>query len=125
MNRRAQRYVELAERCKRTYEAVEEGVYHDPDTLISFDSEMGCLQKLRAEMCRLPIKPTTNGTIALYSKQEMKKGITLTDGSKIVIPSPNLADDVMMSFDYPVKLARHKPNSAPPPRIKMVGRKRR
>ena len=98
-NKRAQNYVQIAERCRKTYEAVVHGVYHNPDDLISFSSKIDCLQKLRSEMCRLPTKPNSSGTIELYSKADMRKGILMPDGSKFKIPSPNLADDVMMSFD--------------------------
>ncbi len=98
-NKRAQNYVGIAERCRKTYEAVVHGIYHNPDDLISFSSDIKCLQKLRSEMCRLPIKPNSSGTIELYSKDAMRKGIIMPDGSKVKIPSPNLADDVMMSFD--------------------------
>lgn len=101
-NRRAQRYVSLADRVRRTWEAVTLGTYHDPDTLISFSSDIKCLQKLRSEMCRLPIKPNNGGTIELYTKQDMKKGIIMSDGTRQVIPSPNLADGVMMSEDVPL-----------------------
>ena len=49
-------------------------------------------------MCKLPYKPNNSGTIELYSKKEMKAGVMIK-GVRMVIPSPNLADDVMMSFD--------------------------
>lgn len=121
-NRRAQRYVELAERCRKTWEAVELGTYCDPDELISFSSEIGeaTLRKLRAEMCKLPLKPNSSGKIELYSKQDMKKGILMSDGRKQSIPSPNLADDVMMSFDNPIIKVR--PVSRQAPRHKKMGR---
>jgi len=98
-NKRAQNYVAIAERCRKTYEAVVHKKYSDPDDLISFSSDIKCLAKLRSELCRLPIKPNATNSIELYSKQEMRKGILMPDGSKLRIPSPNLGDDVMMSFD--------------------------
>ena len=100
-NKRAQRYVNLSVRCRKTWEAVAKGIYHNPDDLISFSSEIKDLQKLRAELCRMPIKPVGGGQICLYTKQEMRKGILMSDGSRQVIPSPNIGDCVMMGTFEP------------------------
>ena len=89
-NKRAQYYFELRDRIVRTYKATK-GVYHDPDTLISFDSSLKYLPVLRTELCRMPIKPNPSGLFQLYTKQEMK--------DKFKFKSPNLADSVMMLFD--------------------------
>jgi len=91
-NKRAQYYAELRDRVYRTYLAVVKGEYHDPDTLISFDSSIALLSKLRAELCRMPIKPNGAGKIELYTKPEMK--------TKFNFPSPNLGDSVMMSMRF-------------------------
>lgn len=91
-NKRAQYYFELRDRCYRTYRAVEHGEYHDPAKMISFDSSIDALSKLRAELCRMPIKPNGNGLFELYTKAEMK--------SKFKMASPNLADSVMMLMRY-------------------------
>lgn len=99
-NRKAQNVISIAERIYRTWEAVTEGKYLDPDTLISFDSESiepRMLEKLKAEACKTPIKQ--GDTVQFYTKAELKKGITLPDGSRMVIPSPNLFDAVVLSFD--------------------------
>ncbi|AUR85014.1 terminase large subunit [Vibrio phage 1.067.O._10N.261.52.C9] len=99
-NRKAQNIISFAERVYRTYEAVEKGVYHDPETLISFCSESikpNMLQKIKAEACKIPLKP--GDTIRFYTKDELKKGIMLSDGSRIKIPSPNLFDAAKLSFD--------------------------
>ena len=64
------------------------GKYHDPDTLISFCSESidkDMLNKLKAEACKTPIKP--GDTIKFYTKEELRKGILMPDGSKVSIPS--------------------------------------
>lgn len=87
-NKRAQYYFALRDRCYRTYRAVIHGEYHDPSALISFDSSIDILNKLRAELCRMPIKPNGNGLFELYTKEEMK--------SKFKMASPNLADSVMI-----------------------------
>jgi len=95
-NKRAQYYQELRDKCYRTYLAVVKGVYQDPDTLISFDSSIELLPKLRSELCRMPIKPNPNGLIELYTKPIMK--------SKFNLDSPNLADSVMMLLRNQVKI---------------------
>lgn len=105
-NKKAQNTIELAERIFRTWEAVVEGKYHDPDTLISFatyDKETGIgikpemLEKLKAEACKTPIKE--GPTIQFYTKKELRVGIVLPDGSRLKIPSPNLLDAAIVSFD--------------------------
>lgn len=99
-NKRAQYYFELRDRCYRTYRAVVHGEYHDPAKMISFDSSIELLPKLRAELCRMPIKPNGNGLFELYTKAEMK--------SKFKMASPNLADSVMILMRY-VPQAKQKP----------------
>lgn len=99
-NKKSQNIINFAERVFRTYEAVVEGKYHDPDTLVSFDSETipaSMMEKMKSESCKVPIKP--GDTVKFYTKEEMRKGITLPDGSRLVIPSPNLFDAAVLSFD--------------------------
>jgi len=92
-NKRAQNYFILRDRIIRTYQAVVENKYHDPEKLISFDSSIGILHKLRSELCRMPVKPNANGLFELYTKREMK--------DKFKFESPNLADGVMMLMPVP------------------------
>lgn len=108
-NKRAQGYVMLAAAMRKTHEAVQkakQGIAPaiNIDDLISFDSDgLKNKAKLKAELCRLPIKPAS-GQICLYSKDEMRRGIIMHDGSRLVIPSPNMGDSVMMSvFEMPTK----------------------
>ena len=102
-NKRAQGYVMLAKAMRITHEAVLKSKAGtapaiDIDEVISFDSEgMKNIAKLKAELCRLPIKPAS-GQICLYSKDEMRKGIIMHDGTRLVIPSPNMGDSVMMAI---------------------------
>jgi phage terminase large subunit len=99
-NKKSQNVISFAERVFRTWEAVVEGKYHDPDTLISFDSETirpEMLEKLKAEACKTPIKP--GSTIRFYTKEELRKGIPMPDGSRLKVPSPNLFDSAVISFD--------------------------
>lgn len=99
-NKKAQNIIGFAERVYKTYEAVELGKYHNPDDLISFDSSTiapNMMQKLKAESCKLPLKP--GDTIRFYTKEELRKGVTMPDGHKVVIPSPNLFDACVVSLD--------------------------
>lgn len=93
-NKRAQYYQVLRDRIYNTFRAVVHGEYLDPDTLISFDSSIELLGKLRAELCRMPVKPNANGLIELYTKQVMK--------NRFKVASPNLGDSVMMLMREPV-----------------------
>lgn len=99
-NRRMQQYYRLASRIYRTYQAVVKGRYHNPDDLISFSSEIEALQKLKSELCRLPLKNNGAGKMQLKTKEEMQR-----DG----IPSPNLGDACKMALINPplrAKVAR-------------------
>lgn len=98
-NKRAQYYTELRDRIYRTYRAVMHGEYHDPEKMLSFDSNIKQLKKLRAELCRMPVKPNANGYIELYTKEEMKR--------RFKFKSPNLADSVMMLMRNNVKLTNN------------------
>lgn len=111
-NKRAQYYYELRKRVYKTYEAVVQGKYHDPDNLISFDSSIILLPKLRSELCRMPIKPNANGLFELYTKEVMK--------TKFKINSPNLGDSVMMLMRQPHKVTNN--NFRPQP-IRPMGRR--
>lgn len=92
-NKRAQYYLELRKRCFKTYQAVVHKLYHNPDELISFSSDIKALPQLRSELCNMPIKPNANGLFELYTKQVMK--------DKFKFKSPNLADPVMMLMRVP------------------------
>lgn len=113
-NKRAQYYYELRNRIYRTWQAVDQGVYQDPEKLISFDSSIGLLSKLRSELCRMPIKPNSNGLLDLYTKQEMK--------AKFKFPSPNLADCCMMLCKMPPQLMSVENITRPRP-IKPMGKR--
>ena len=93
-NKRAQYYIRLRDRCYATYRAVVKGEYINPDDMISFSSEIECMDQLRAEVCRLPVKPSNNGKIQMLSKVEMAR-------KPYELPSPNLADSLMMSMYAP------------------------
>lgn len=90
-NRRAQRYWQLRDRFYATYRAVN-GEYIDPDELISISSEIKDIDLLRSEVCRIPRARNSN-VIQIMNKQEMWE--------KYEIPSPNMADALMMLWDNP------------------------
>lgn len=111
-NKRAQYAWALRDRVYLTYRAVVHKEYADPDLMISFDSTMPLLLKLRSEMARIPIKHNNNGLNELYTKEEMK--------TKFKIASPNLAESVMMTLRFmPVTI---EPAQMPPP-IRVIGRR--
>lgn len=93
-NRRAQFYWRLRDRFFNTYRAVIKGEYVNPDDLISLDSSIELLDNLRSEVCRIPLKKSNNGKIQLLTKAEMAK-------KPYQLPSPNLADSLMMSMVKP------------------------
>ena len=111
-NRRAQAYIALRDRMYRTYRAVEKGEYHDPDTLVSFSSEIEELSGLKSELCRIPKKPNGTGKIQIMSKIDMKA---------LKIESPNMADAVMMCLAVPDKIANNA--AVIPPSIKPMGQR--
>jgi phage terminase large subunit len=88
-NRRAQKYWELRDRMYKTFCAVVRNKYFPPDELISFSSDIKCLDLARAEVCRIPLKDNNAGRIQILSKPEMKK---------LGIDSPNISDVIMMSI---------------------------
>ncbi len=89
-NKRAQYYWAMRDRFYATYRAVVHGEYIDPDLMISLCSDgIENMDKLRSEVCRVPLKNNNQGYIQIMSKIEMKA---------IKIPSPNMADALMMSF---------------------------
>ena len=101
-NKKAQNITMFAERVYKTYEAVVHGKYHNPEDLISFCSKSikpEMLQKMRAESSKLPLKPSDK--IRFYTKEELRRGIVVSgsDGHKLKIPSPNILDAAVLSFD--------------------------
>ena len=124
-NKKAQNIIGIAGRIYRTYEAVVLKKYHDPETLISFDSstiEPRMLAKLKAEACKTPTKP--GDTIRFYTKAEMRKGVLMPDGGRIKIPSPNLFDAVVLSFDNASIINRNMIDKTHRPRPRQVMKRR-
>jgi len=84
-NLKAQAWWQLGQRFFRTWQAVEQGVTHDPDDLISLDSTLPLLHKLEKELCQATA--TRNSRMKLLVDKN-------PEGAK----SPNLADAVVMCF---------------------------
>jgi phage terminase large subunit len=102
-NKRSQMYTRLRNRVYNTYMAVKhDRKVFNPDDLISFSSEIDCWEQLRAELCKLPLVDNNNGTIQIMSKKDMIK-------PPLSIPSPNLADSVMMTMDISVIIKEAEP----------------
>jgi len=98
-NKRAQCYWKLRDRFYNTYRRVVKGDGEIlTDSMISISSDIECLQKMRSELCRIPLKNSGTGLIQIMAKDEMK--------SKLKIESPNLADCAMMSEANPMKLIK-------------------
>ena len=106
LNKRAQGYCLLRDRMYKTYLAIEKGEYQNPDDLISFSSDIKTLDAVRSEICRIPTVDNGAGKIQIMSKPNMKKN---------KIPSPNMADSVMMAMFYnpQIKKERTAVNIAP------------
>jgi len=98
INKRAQYYWYLRDRFYKTFKVIQKKEFHSPEELISISSKIPMIQKLRSEVCSVPRKHRGNGLIQIMSKEEMRKTLRL--------PSPNLADSLMMSL----KLAKLQTN---------------
>jgi phage terminase large subunit len=105
-NKKAQNIISYSERIFKTWEVVVEGKQHEPDDLISFatydpETKQGIspqmMEKLKAESSKVPIKD--GDTVKFYTKPELRKGVLMPDGSRLKIPSPNLFDACVLSFD--------------------------
>lgn len=113
-NLRAQCYLKLRERIYKTYRYVMFNEHCDVEDLISFDSNIECLNKLRSELCRMPVKDSNSGMFELYTKKEM--------ASKFGLASPNLGDSVMMLMKMVSIINNNKPAYIPKP-LPTMGRR--
>lgn len=110
-NRRAQYYWRMRDRFRATYKAVTEGVYTDPDKMISLSSDIEHMDKLRSEVCRIPLKTNNNGMIQIMAKPEM---------AKLGISSPNMSDAMMQCMFAPNPIKRAKQAPIKRPRVGVV-----
>lgn len=88
-NLKAQAWWALRDRFHKTYLAITEGREYDPSELISLPSSLPLLNDLVLELSR-PKRDTDNaGKVKVESKKDMKKR---------GVPSPNLADALIMCY---------------------------
>ena len=88
-NIKAQAWWQMRDRFSKTYKAVREGAEYPADELISLSSMLPHLEQLKAELSRPMVDYDNNGRAKVESKKDMaKRGI----------PSPNLADSLIMAF---------------------------
>lgn len=88
-NIKAQAWWALRDRFYKTYRAVNGLAEYDPEELISLSSSLPHLDKLRAELSRPRVDYGDTGKVKVESKKDM---------AKRQIPSPNLADALVMCF---------------------------
>lgn len=89
-NKRSQYGWTLRDKFYNTFRAVTMGEYVDPDDCLSLSSSIKYMDKLRSEVCRIPLWPNDNGLIQLMSKKDMLR--------LHKIQSPNMFDAMMMSY---------------------------
>lgn len=98
-NIKAQKWDEVAMRFRKTYEVIEHGAKHPHDELVSINSETmdkQILEKLKIELSAPRKDVDGNGRFKVESKKDLiKRGI----------PSPNVADAVIMSLIQPKRAA--------------------
>ena len=88
-NVKAQAWWSLRDRFYKTHRAITEGAIYDPSELISLSSGIKDLEKLMAELSRPRVDYADLGRTKVESKKDMaKRGI----------PSPNLADALVMCY---------------------------
>jgi hypothetical protein len=90
VNRRAQSWMNVRDKAEKTYLAVIKKEYHNPDELMSISSDCDELNELCSELSRPMRIYDNNGRIGVESKQQMKKR---------GVDSPNLADELIYSYD--------------------------
>lgn len=88
-NLKAQAWWIVRDRFYNTWRAVEHGENFPDDQLISLSSSIKNLEYLKAELSRPRVDYDNNGRVMVESKKAMKKR---------GIPSPNMADSLIMAF---------------------------
>jgi phage terminase large subunit len=91
-NKRAQYYWRLRDRFEATYNVINNGIYADPDSLISISSDLEDLDVLKSELVKIRRKKGQNAFIQIESKEDMRKR---------GVKSPNMADALKMCFANP------------------------
>lgn len=95
-NKRAQYHWYLRDRFEATYNAIDKGIYTDPDTMISLSPDIKDLPILKSELVKIKRKRGQNSFIQIESKEDMKKR---------GVKSPNMSDALVMCFANPAPKA--------------------
>lgn len=88
-NIKAQSWWSLRDRFYKTYRAIKHGDVYPDDELISLSSSIKELEYLKAELSRPRVDYDNNGRVKVESKKDMRKR---------GIPSPNMADALVMCY---------------------------
>lgn len=88
-NAKAQAWWYVADRFRNTYDAITNGTKYPDDELISISSKCGNVTNMCAELSRPRVDYDGNDRVKVESKKDMKKRD---------IPSPNMADALIMCF---------------------------
>jgi len=94
-NLKAQKWNEVADRFRKTYEVIEQGANHPQDELISINSATvptKILEKMKMELSQPRKDVDGNGRFKVESKIDLKKR---------GVPSPNIADAFIMAMIKP------------------------
>lgn len=100
-NKRAQYHWWLRDRFEATYNAIEKGIYTNPDDLISVSSEISCLPLLKNEAIKVRRQLRNVSYIQVMEKAEMLR--------KYGIKSPNVFDALVMSFGNKTPETKYRP----------------
>lgn len=88
-NIKAQKWWDIAERFKETYNAVVKGYDYDPDNIISISSKCDKIKDLIAELSIPHQDRMKSGKVKVESKDDLKKR---------KVPSTNIADAFIMAY---------------------------
>jgi len=95
-NKRAQYHWNLRDRFEATYNAIEKGIYTNPDNMISLAQDINDLPILKSELVKIKRKKGQNAFIQIESKEDMRKR---------GVKSPNMSDALVMCFANPAPQA--------------------
>ncbi len=97
-NLKSQKWWEIGDRFRNTYNAINRGEKFVEEDMISISSDMPHLEKLKTELSTPKRDFDRNGRVKVESKEDMAKS-TRVGGA---VPSPNLADAFIMAYAGPV-----------------------
>ena len=113
-NKRSQYAWLMRDKFYNTFRAVTQGEYIDPDDCVSISSKIKYIDKLRSEVCRIPLTPNDNGLIQLMSKKDLKR--------LHKIDSPNMFDSMFMSYACKTRATERRQVNIPSIRARRMSR---